>query len=246
VPGAGRSCAAGSRCTAAGCCSTRSGITVGAAAAFAGAALAWWRLERRLDGHSTAWLDHPGAYSPRGLLLGVLVNGTHPLLPWLAFFCAGIVLGRALWRPVWRPLAILGGLQLFVVATLVGAAIRAGDHAPLASTHPYGRGLVYTAAALGIALAAFGIGSWLAERYSSAVAIRWLADAGAMSLTLYVLHALAFDLLVNRLHWIRPTGLDTALAFSAVYWIAGIAAAGWWHRRHGIGPCEWLYRRLGG
>ena len=26
----------------------------------------------------------------------MFVNGTHPLLPWLAFLCAGIVLGRAL------------------------------------------------------------------------------------------------------------------------------------------------------
>jgi uncharacterized protein len=225
---------------------TRWVVSVGVAATLAGAALAWWRLERRLDGHSTAWLDRPGAHSPRGLLFGVLVNGTHPLLPWLAFFCAGIVLGRALGRPAWRPLAVLGGLQLFVLATLIGAAIRTGDRAALASTHPNDRSLVYTAGALGIALAAFGIGSWLADRYTSAAAIRWLADAGAMSLTLYVLHALVFDLLVNRLNWIRPTGLDTALAFSAVYWIIGIAAAGWWHRRFGIGPCEWLYRRLGG
>ena len=46
-----------------------------------------------------------------------------------------------------------------------------------------------------------------------------------MSLTLYVAHALVFNLVVDWLGWIRPTGLDTALLFAAVYWIVAIAAA---------------------
>ena len=40
--------------------------------------------------------DEPRPELARGLLIDVFVNGTHPLLPWLAFFCAGIVLGRML------------------------------------------------------------------------------------------------------------------------------------------------------
>ena len=67
-----------------------------------------------------------------------------------------------------------------------------------------------------------------------------------MSLTLYVAHALVFNLVVDWLGWVRPTGLDTALVFAAGYWVVAIAAASWWHRRVGIGPAEWLYRRLGG
>jgi uncharacterized membrane protein YeiB len=73
-----------------------------------------------------------------------------------------------------------------------------------------------------------------------------LRDAGAMSLTLYVAHALVFNLLVDWLRWVRPTGLDTALVFAAVYWVLAIAVAAWWHRTRGIGPLEWLYRTLGG
>ena len=55
-----------------------------------------------------------------------------------------------------------------------------------------------------------------------------------------------FNLVVDWLGWVRPTGLDTALVVAAAYWIVAIAAASWWHRRFGIGPAEWLYRRLGG
>ena len=42
-----------------------------------------------------------------------------------------------------------------------------------------------------------------------------------------------------------PTGLDTALTFAAVFWVFAIAAASWWHRRFGIGPVEWVYRKIG-
>ena len=62
--------------------------------------------ERELDGHDTYVADQPRPRSPRGLLFDVSLNGTHPLLPWLAFFCAGIVLGRILMPDWWQPVAV--------------------------------------------------------------------------------------------------------------------------------------------
>lgn len=219
---------------------------VGVGAALAGAGIAWWSLERRLDGHDTSWLSQPGGGSPRGLVLDLFVNGTHPLLPWLAFFCSGIVLGRFLGAAAWRPAVLAAGFLLFGTATIAGSAAGTGTHAELLSVDPYSRALPYTLSALGTALLAFGALTWVADRFSSAAPVRLLRDAGSMSLTLYVAHALAFLLVVDRLEWVRPTGLDTALLLAAGYWIAAIAAGAAWHRRFGIGPVEWLYRRLGG
>jgi uncharacterized membrane protein YeiB len=56
---------------------------------------------------------------------------------------------------------------------------------------------------------------------------------------------LVFNLVVNRLEWVRPTGLDTALLLAFGYWIVAITAANLWQRRFGIGPAEWVYRRFG-
>ena len=75
-----------------------------------GAAAALRRRGDRLVGARTLprratrrrWLFAPASRSPRALLFDVAVNGTHPLLPWLAFFCAGIVLGRVLSTDWWR------------------------------------------------------------------------------------------------------------------------------------------------
>jgi uncharacterized membrane protein YeiB len=222
-------------------------VAIGAGAAVAAAGIAWWGLDRRLDDRPATWLFSPGGSSPRALLFDLAVNGTHPLLPWLAFFCAGIVLGRVLQTDWWRPAAMGLGVTLFGLATMIAGSATTGPRAPvLASSDPFSRGLVYTASALGTALVAFAGISWLADRFAGTPPVELLRHAGAMSLTLYVVHALVFDLVVDWLGWVRPTGLDTALVLAGGYWIVAIAVAAWWHGSFGIGPVEWLYRRLGG
>jgi len=71
-------------------------VAIGVSAALAGAGIHWWVIEHRMDGLSVAWLTNPPTSSPRGLLFNAFVNGTHPLFPWLAFLCAGMILGRQL------------------------------------------------------------------------------------------------------------------------------------------------------
>ncbi len=110
-------------------------VATGIAAALAGAGIAWWGLERRLDGHDTEWLFQPADGSGRKLVFDLFVNGTHPLFPWLAFFCAGIVLGRLLTTDWWRPAALAAGFTLFGLASMISERDRhrtprqrAGEH----------------------------------------------------------------------------------------------------------------------
>ena len=110
-------------------------VAIGVAAALAGAGIAWWGLERRLDGRDTSWLFQPEGRSPRALLFDVFVNGTHPLFPWLAFFCAGIVLGRLFSTDWWRPAALAAGFTLFGLANLISGAIGTGPRADVLREH---------------------------------------------------------------------------------------------------------------
>ena len=109
---------------------------------------------------------------------------------------------------------------------------------------PADRSIAYTASALGTSLVAYGAVDWVAERFPRATDP--LRLAGQMTLTLYVGHVVVFELLVDQLGWIEPTGLDTALSFSLVFWVVGIASAVVWRRHLGMGPAERLYRALGG
>lgn len=219
-------------------------VAIGAASGVAGWAIRWWRLDRTLAGDPPDWLTDPGPRSPVGLVYDVFVNGTHPLLPWLAFLCVGIVLGRVIGTSWWRPAAAGIGLVLYSMANLIGAIVTGERSVVVLSDDPFERGIVYTASALGTALLAFAAVSWLADRYASVPAVDALRRAGQLSLTLYLGHILVFDLLVDWLGVIPLRGLKTALLFAAAYWVAATTAAVAYQRRFGRGPAETVYRRL--
>jgi uncharacterized membrane protein YeiB len=219
-------------------------VIAGGAAALAAWALRAWRYEQAVRGRSTAWLDSPDEWSPADLVFGLTVNGTHPLLPWLAFFCAGIVLGRVLRTTWWRPAAVAVGFTLVTVAALAATTAVTDRQLVLLSTRPFERGVMYTASALGTALLAYALVDWVAGRFP--VATDPLRRAGQMTLTLYLAHVVVFEFLVVWTGWVEPAGLDLALVLAFGFWVIGVAAAVAWNRRYGIGPAERLYRWLGG
>jgi uncharacterized membrane protein YeiB len=219
-------------------------LVVGLVAVAAGWAIRWWRFEREIDGHSTRWLTHPDGNSPRNLVVDVFVNGTHPLLPWLAFFCVGIALGRLLRVGWWRPATMGVGFGLYAVATMIDASVSGERALTLFNDGPFDRSGVYVASALGTALIGFGAISWLADRFETTPLVDWLRRAGQLSLTIYLAHALVFNLLVDWLDIIEPAGLGTALAFATVFWLVATAAAVAYQRRFGRGPAETIYRKL--
>lgn len=232
---------------------TRWIATIGAASAIAAALVNWWAVVRTDDGRYPAWLLSPRTLdtrSPRGLLFDTFVNGTHPLLPWLAFLCAGIVLGRRVRDLRLVPTAVCGAGVVAVTYALSHFLTNghAGDtvRVALLSTSPFDRGLLYTLNAMGSSVFVLCVASHLAQPRPSAVAVRVLQVAGQTTLSLYVLHVLVFNLIVQRWALVRPTGLDTALAFALGFWLTAIAIAWMWHRRFGRGPLEALYRRFGG
>ncbi|MET0579244.1 MAG: DUF418 domain-containing protein [Ilumatobacteraceae bacterium] len=219
-------------------------IAIGFAAALAGWTIRTWLFHQNDHGHDTRWLTEPAQNSIRRYVFDVAINGTHPLLPWLAFLCAGIVLGRCLAFDWWRPVAIGTGVVLFFSATALRSTGTTPFQQVLLSTDPFDRGGLYVCSALGTALVAYACIDWLADRYSRP--LDPLRRAGQMTLTLYIAHVLVFNLVVRWLGWIEPTGLDVSLVFALGFWVTAIAAAAVWQRRFGIGPAERVYRAFGG
>lgn len=225
---------------------TRWLAVVGACAGLAAALVRWWALQRETHGHLARWLlDVPGvdAHSPRDQLLTTFLRGTHPLLPWLAFLCLGIALGRRLpFTAIARGQMVMGGAALVFVGYLAAAVLPV--HPLLRSTDPFDRGLLYLATAIGSTLVAISAIGWLAERTRDATATQVLADTGRTTLTLYVGHVLVFDLLVDWLGWVKPAGVGTALALALGYWVLAVAVSVEIQRRFRHGPLEWVYRKF--
>ncbi len=225
---------------------TRWIVAIGASAAVAAAAIQWWALDRTSHGGSSNWLlagDAAANTSPRDLVLDTFVRGTHPLLPWLAFLCMGIVLGRRLpFHSIIRVQLAFGGVLCIALGYLLRDSLPV--HPTLRSTFPFDRGLLYTLTAIGSSLVAVSVIGWIAEATATSAITRMLAVTGRTTLSLYVLHVLVFNLLVDWLGWVQPAGLGTALLFALGYWVLAIALANVWHTRFELGPLEWVYRRF--
>ena len=217
---------------------------VGAVAVASGAVLRLWLFWQFEDGNSTQWLTNPATGSVEGYVYNLFVNGSHPLLPWLGYFCVGILLGRVIDQRWWRQAALGSGFMLYAAAGIAGSAGSSEFQRLLLSTHPDSRGLVYVAGALGTALIAYAAIDWLAHHFRGATDP--FRRAGQMTLTLYVAHILVFNFVVDWMGWVSPAGLGTSLSFAFSFWFVGIVVGTWWHRRFGRGPAERVYRAIGG
>lgn len=215
---------------------------VGVVAALGAAGIQRWALH-----HPARWLlegESESTRSPRDLLFDTFVRGTHPLLPWLAFLCLGIILGRMVpWRAETRVQLAFAGV--LCVITGYGLAGRLPWDASLQTTHPFDRGLLYVLTAAGTAVTAIAVIGAIAQLTARSPVTQALAVTGRTTLTLYVLHVLVFNAVVHWWGWIdEGQGLGAALLFALAFWLFAIAFANAWHRWQSLGPLEWAYRRF--
>jgi uncharacterized membrane protein YeiB len=233
-------------------------ILLGGVSIIIAAALSWWRASQLLDGNNTRWLS-PSPNSPRNLLIRTFVDYTHPVFPWIVFFISGIVLGRHIHRLIEIRLRLMFAAILLVLAThtanfLFTPASQISDRdfvlARLLSTQPLDRGMLFSLGTLATAIVAVCLVSFMVERMSRSMLfmlpMKILARAGRMTLSVYFLHVIFFNLVVHRLHWVGPTGLDTALVLSLSFYVVALFLASEWNKHFGIGPAERVYRVFGG
>ena len=122
--------------------------------------------------------------------------------------------------------------------------------AKLVSTQPLDRGILFSLGTLATAVVALCLVSLVVEHALRTITLRLfvklLARAGRMTLSVYLLHVLFFNLVVHRLHWVGATGLDTALALSLLFYVVALMLSSWWNTYFGLGPAERVYRAFGG
>ena len=238
--------------------STKRLIALGGASIIIAAGISWWRASQLLDGNNTRWLS-PLPDSPRNLLIRTFVDYTHPVFPWIAFFIAGILLGRHIHHLSKIRLPLMFFAILVVLAThaanfLLTPTSQISDRnfvlAKLLSTQPLDRGMLFSLGTLATAIVALCLVSLVVERASRSILFRllseFLARAGRMTLSVYLLHVVFFNLVVHRLHWVGGTGLDTALVLSMSFYVVALMLSSGWNKHFGLGPAERVYRAFGG
>jgi len=219
-----------------------------------------WRLEQSFDGNLTTWLSPSTPNTPRDLLIRLFIDYTHPIFPWLMFFIVGILLGRKyhLIAKIRRQVLIASVSAATIAYTansIVNDQIRDdfnnGSSAAvrlnhLVSTRPFDRGALYVVASIGVVVAVFMLITILCEKFDDSLIVRLAQTTGQMTLTIYLAHIFIYNIIVNQLGLVTPTGLDTAMTMSIVVYVAAVIWANWWSPLFGRGPAERLYRRFGG
>ena len=216
--------------------------------------LSAWRGYQFFEGNFTQWLS-PAPNTPRNLLIRTFVDYTHPVFPWITFICAGIILGRSLERltqfrthiMLWSGVSLL---VTFLIRTFaMPDSITAQSDYVLQralSTNNHDHSVLHVTSTLAVALLVFCFISFIIDSRVNSRAVTFLARTGQMTLSIYIAHVLVFNLVVNWLNWVRPTGLDTALVLSLAFYVVAVPASSLYFRRFGIGPCERVYRAFGG
>lgn len=227
-------------------------LVIAASCALGTTVLHTWEAVRIEHGHDTSWLHpaHPG--DAREFLLRSFYDHTHPVLPWFAFLCLGIVIGRSFERFASEARRVLSVsvtivVGLYGVSSILdsGTARRNAVVHAVTSMRPFTGGLFYVASTAAIAVAALAVIVLLCERPHIASALATLQRAGQMTLSLYLLHVIVFYATVRWTQVVDP-GLGNALLLGLSFWVIALALGSWWHHRIGRGPAERLYRRLGG
>lgn len=235
--------------------SNRTLMITSSLAVVAAAALNLWRVSERFDDNFTTWLEPASPDSPRNVVIRLFVAYTHPVLPWIAFFFAGVIVARGLRgeRVISSGLA-MGSVVAVVTAYILRDAIRpslltdraASLRASAVSLQPFDRGVLYVISTLGIAISAVWIVEIIVRRFPHASIIEALGRTGRMSLSLYVVHIVVFKLVVDVFSLVNSKGLGTALLLALATYVGGVCLAWVVLARRSHGPLEWLYRFAGG
>jgi uncharacterized membrane protein YeiB len=229
-------------------------VTVSVASIAVSTGLSAWRGYQFFEGNFTQWLS-PAPNTPRNLLIRTFVDYTHPVFPWITFICAGIILGRSLERLTQFRTHIMlwSGVSLFVTFLIrtfaMPDSITAQSDYVLQralSTNNHDHSVLHVTSTLAVALLVFCCISFIIDSRVNSRAVTFLSRTGQMTLSIYLAHVLVFNLVVNWLNWVRPTGLDTALVLSLAFYVVAVPASSLYFRRFGIGPGERVYRAFGG
>ena len=194
-------------------------------------------------------------FSVEGVLRDALIDGVHPVLPWLAFLLFGMWLGQIdLRERAMRRSILARALFVYVTTELVSLALstlaleRPSLTPFLSLAHTdWSPSPLYVLSACASATSIIALAHELAERAPRHRLTLTLASAGQLSLTIYLVHA---HLAIGVPRFFLDQSHVMKVEWMLVYWVLFVVTvlplAALYRRFFRRGPIEWLMRRLSG
>jgi uncharacterized membrane protein YeiB len=192
-----------------------------------------------------------------GMLRRILFNGFHPVFPWAAFLVFGMWLGRQnLSDTLTRKKLFIAAIVTLLVTEISFYAVRSmvGDGQPLGMTSeevtflfstsiipPLPQYMISAASSAIIVL----IGSlYFSEKFYQSNVVKWLYQAGKLSLTLYVAHVIIGMGVLEFIGRLENQTINFSLFCAFTFCTCGIFFSIFWLRFFKTGPLEWAFRKL--
>lgn len=195
-------------------------------------------------------------WSIKGMIRNAMFNGFHPVFPWCAFVLFGMLLGRQNLN------SHMVRKKLFVRAMIVWAAVelfflgvryyfsqkglsdlKADEINFLFQTTMMPPMPQYIVAAGSLATMVIIVSLYCAERFADKRIIKWLAQTGRLSLTLYILHVVIGIAVLNQLDYPQKHSIVFSVISALFFCVLCVLFSACWMRFFEIGPLEWVFRK---
>lgn len=201
--------------------------------------------------------EYSGFWTIEGFTRNLFYNGFHPVLPWAAFMLIGLWFGkqdlnddRFLKRVLLRSLivfvAIFSVSQLAITLLSEGSETAAEELAQILGTSPMPPLPIYMISGSSVALFMISVCILLAKRFQESSIIKALSKTGQLALTFYVAHVILGMGLMEEFGSL-PLGkysLNFSLSYAVLFSLTCVLFAMIWLRFKGIGPLEWVMRKV--
>jgi uncharacterized membrane protein YeiB len=204
-----------------------------------------------------ATLTYKNFWSLDGMIRHIFFNGFHPVFPWAAFMTFGMWLGRQdLSLKLTRKKLSVGALITLVITecsfyylrTMLndagGLAMTAEEITFLFSTSiipPLPQYIISAGSSAVLVLVAC---LYLSERFCERKITKYLCQTGQLSLTLYIAHIVVGMGFLESIERLENQSIDFALVSALIFCVGGVAFSVVWLKLFGVGPLEWVFRKV--
>ena len=202
--------------------------------------------------YETGWnwqtFEYLDFWTLEGFVRNLLINGWHPVVPWLSFLLLGIILSH--FDPAAKKThnnlisAGVGALVIAYVGAHFGRVVYP-DFAEVFSVSPIPPLPFYMWAGSGAAVLIIGV----SLKMFAHGPVNWLSPftkTGKQALTLYIAHIFVGMGVLEVFGLLGGQSAENSIFASSLFIISAVIYAVIWARYFKAGPIEWLMRRIAG
>ena len=211
--------------------------------------------------YETGWnwiiTEYTDFWTPTGFVRNLLINGFHPVIPWLAFVLAGLWLGRQnLYDKRLRRKILLSALFVVIVLQFLSTKsiqyavsnhiLNAEDALSILGTTPMPPMPFYMIYGTAFSFLIIILCIIFTERYAGSKYLKTLVVTGQMAFTHYVGHIVIGMMAIYL--WVGENACSVGFIFGYAFFysVASILFSYLWRKRYKRGPMSILMRKITG